>query len=139
VHRRVRFDHDAEEYLGMFENTEATGDGPIPSVVGYADTHDPFYEADLGRTLFNIGSVGNSMSDPTPVYAILEGVPDSTEPAPFSIQFVRVPYDAAAELQIATDLGMPELNGYEAEIIHGIYRGDIYAGTTPTYHRKPRD
>ncbi|GAA1563413.1 metallophosphoesterase family protein [Kribbella sancticallisti] len=138
VHTRVRFDHDEQEFLGMFENTEATGDGPIPTVVGYADTHDPFYEVDLAGTLFNIGSVGNSMGDPTPVYVILEGVPDSEQAAPFSVQFVRVPYDAAAELQVATDLGMPELNGYEAEIIHGVYRGNIYANRTPTYHRRPR-
>jgi predicted phosphodiesterase len=138
VHRRVRFDHDEAEYLQMFENTEATGDGPIPTVVGYADTHDPFYEADLGRTLFNIGSVGNSLDDPTPVYVILEGVPDSPDPAPFSIQFVRVPYDAHAELDIARELGMPELDGYEAEIIHGLYRGNHYANEPHTYHRRPR-
>ncbi|WP_433013202.1 metallophosphoesterase family protein [Kribbella sp. CA-294648] len=138
VHRRVRFDHDEQEFLGMFQNTEATGDGPVPTVVGYADTHDPFYEVDLDRrTLFNTGSVGNSMGDPTPVYVILEGIPDTLDEAPFSIQFVRVPYDAPAELEVARSLGMPELNGYEAEIIHGIYRGDIYANTTPTYHRRP--
>ena len=139
VHRRVRFDHDEQEFLGMFENTEATGDGPIPSVVGYADTHDPFYEVDRDRrTLFNTGSVGNSLGDTTPVYVILEGVPDSSADAPFSIQFVRVPYDAAAELQIAKDLGMPELDGYEAEIIRGIYRGNLYANESPDYHRRPR-
>ena len=137
VHHRVRFDHDEQEFLGMFENTEATGDGPLPTVVGYGDTHDAFYEVDLDRTLFNTGSVGNSLGDTTPVYVILEGIPDSLDPAPFSIQFVRVPYDAAAELEIARTLGMPELTGYESEIIHGIYRGDLYSGTTPTYHRPP--
>jgi predicted phosphodiesterase len=137
VHRRVRFDHDEQEFLGMFENTAATGDGPVPTVVGYADTHDPYYEVDLDRrTLFNTGSVGNSMGDPTPVYVILEGIPDTLDEAPFSIQFVRVPYDAAAELEIARTLGMPELAGYESEIIHGIYRGDLYANTPPTYHRR---
>jgi hypothetical protein len=31
---------------------------------------------------------------------------------------------------------MPELNGYEAEIIHGLYRGNLYANETPTYHRR---
>jgi len=49
VHRRVRFDHDEEEFLGMFANTAATGDGPISDVVGYGDTHDAFYEVDLER------------------------------------------------------------------------------------------
>ncbi|MGW7683374.1 metallophosphoesterase family protein [Kribbella sp. NPDC054772] len=98
VHRRVRFDHSEAEYLGMFENTPATGDGPVPTIVGYGDTHDPYFEEDLGRTLFNTGSVGNSLGDPTPVYVILEGVLDSTAAAPFSVQFVRVPYDAHVEL-----------------------------------------
>ena len=136
VHRRVRFDHDEQEFLGMFANTEATGDGPLPTVVGYGDTHDAFYEVDLDRrTLFNTGSVGNSMSDPTPVYVILEGVPDSPDEAPFSIQFVRVPYDAQAELTAARDLGMPELDAYASEILHGIYGGDI--NEPPTYHRRP--
>jgi predicted phosphodiesterase len=138
VHHRVRFDHDEAEYLAMFENTAATGQGPIPTVVGYADTHDPFSEVDLGRTLFNIGSVGNSLTEPTPVYAILEGIPDSPIPAAFSIQFVRVPYDAHAELEVARQLGMPELAGYESEIIHGLYRGNFYANHPHTYHRRPR-
>jgi hypothetical protein len=72
------------------------------------------------------------------VYVILEGVPDSPDPAPFSIQFVRVPYDANAELQIARELGMPEIDGYEAEIIHGLYRGNHYANEPHTYHRRAR-
>lgn len=133
VHHRVYFDHDATAYRGMFENTPATGDGPLPTVVGYGDTHDAYYESDLGRTLINVGSVGNSLNDPTPVYTVLEGGADAT--APFGIQFVRVPYDAHAELAHARELGAPELDGYEAEIIHGIYRGTLYAGKTSTYHR----
>ena len=43
VHRRVRFDHDEAEFLGLFRNTQATGDGPEPTVVCYGDTHDPYY------------------------------------------------------------------------------------------------
>ncbi|TWD80726.1 putative phosphodiesterase [Kribbella amoyensis] len=137
VHRRVRFDHDEAEFLGMFANTPATGDGPIPDVVGYGDTHDAFYEVDLERrTLFNTGSVGNSMGDPTPVYTILEGVPDSLDPAPFSIQFVRVPYDVEAELEVARELGMPEYAGYELELRDGIYRGNLAPGESPSYHRR---
>ena len=123
VHRRVRFDHDEAEFRALFTNTPATGDGPQPDVVGYADTHDPYYETDHDRrTVFNTGSVGNCMHDPTPVYVILEGVLDSPDDAPFSIQFVRVPYDVDAELAVATAMGLPELAGYELEIRHGIYR-----------------
>ncbi len=140
VHRRVRFDHDEAEFRALFTNTPATGDGPTPDVVGYADTHDPYYETDHDRrTVFNTGSVGNCMHDPTPVYVILEGVLDSPDDAPFSIQFVRVPYDVDAEMAAATAMGLPELAGYELEIRHGIYRRNL---TEPeadrrTYHRRP--
>ena len=138
VHHRVRFDHDEAGFLGMFANTPATGDGPPPSVVGYGDTHDPFYEVDRGRrTLFNTGSVGNSMDDPTPVYVILEGVFGSAVDAPFSVQFVRVPYDVEAELAVAARLGMPELDAYVSELRHGIYRGHMHDPDGPKYHRRP--
>lgn len=123
VHKRVRFHHTEEEFLGMFANTEATGDGPIPTVVGYGDTHDPYYEVNGPHTLFNTGSVGNSMDDPTPVYVIVEGVLDGRDPAPFSLQFVRVPYDVESELAYAKQAGMPEFEEYELELRQGIYRG----------------
>ncbi len=133
VHRRVRYVHTTAEFVGQFTNTSATGNGPRPDVVGYADSHDPLYETQWeGRTLFNIGSVGNCMGDPTPLYCILEGVPDSLDPAPFSIAFVRVPYDVDAELAFAREVGAPEYAGYELELRHGIYRGvleDWRAGT----------
>ena len=137
VHRRVRFDHDEGEFLGLFRNTAATGDGPVPDVVGYADTHDPYYETDRGRrTVFNTGSVGNCMGDPTPVYVILEGVLDGADQAPFSIQFVRVPYDVEQELAVARAMAMPELEGYELELRHGIYRRNLELGEEPDYHRR---
>lgn len=57
VHRRVRFDHDESEFLGLFRNTVATGDGPEPTLVCYGDTHDPYYETDRERrTVVNTGS-----------------------------------------------------------------------------------
>lgn len=137
VHRRVRFDHYEDEFLEMFRNTPATGDGPEPDVVGYGDTHDPFYEVDRQRrTLFNTGSVGNSMDDPTPVYVVMEGAYGAADPAPFSLQFVRVPYDVDAEIAAAKDLGMPELDEYVSEIRDGIYRGEMNKPGGPTYHRR---
>lgn len=142
VHRRVRFDHDEQEFLGLFRNTEATGlDAPEPDIVGYADTHDPYYETDRDRrTVFNTGSVGNCMSDPTPVYVILEGVLDSDEEAPLGIQWVRVPYDVDAEIEYAAGVGMPELTEYTYELRTGFYRGNLRSGVEngeqPTYHRK---
>lgn len=144
VHRRVRYVHDGAEFLGQFANTAATGDGPVPDVVGFADSHDPLYETQCrGRTLFNTGSVGNCMGDRTPLYCILEGEPDSHEPAPFSIAFVRVPYDVEAELAHAREVGAPQYAGYEVELRHGVYRGDLAeleAGdfTLDTYYHRAR-
>ncbi|WP_346770728.1 metallophosphoesterase family protein [Luteipulveratus flavus] len=136
VHHRVRFDHDGEEFLSMFANTPATGDGPTPTVVGYGDTHDSFCETDLGLTLFNTGSVGNSLDETTPLYVILEGTLEGPDPAPFSIQFVRVPYDVEAELAASEALGAPEHELYVAELRDGRYRGDVRRGDEPTYHRR---
>ena len=120
------FRSDEAEFLGQFANTPATGNGPVPDIVGYADTHDPFYETQLrGRTLFNTGSVGNCMGDPTPLYCILEGAMDSGDPAPFSLSFVRVPYDVEAELAHAREVGAPEYAGYESELRRGVYRGSM--------------
>jgi diadenosine tetraphosphatase ApaH/serine/threonine PP2A family protein phosphatase len=125
VHVRVRLEHDEAEFLGMFANTAATGDGPAPTVVGYGDIHEDYHETGAdGRILFNTGSVGNNLNDPTPVYVILEGLPGPAA-APFSIQFVRVPYDVEAELAVAEALGMPELDAYALELRHGIYRGTL--------------
>lgn len=123
VHTRVRHVHSAEEFDGMFASTELTGDGPLPSVVGYGDIHDTYLEVKGARTLFNAGSVGNALDEPTAAYVVLEGVVGSPEPAPFGIQFVRVGYDVEAEIAVAAERGMPELEEYAVELREGIYRG----------------
>lgn len=135
VHHRVRFDHDGDEFLSMFANTSATGDGPVPTVVGYGDTHDSFLEVEFGKTLFNTGSVGNPLDDGLPLYVVLEGVLDSPEPAPFGLQFVRVPYDVDAELAVSERMGAPEHDLYVAELRDRRYRGDVRRGLPPAYHR----
>ncbi|YAL82511.1 metallophosphoesterase family protein [Dermacoccaceae bacterium W4C1] len=136
VHHRVRFDHGENEFRSMFANTEATGDGPTPTVVGYGDTHDAFLEVDLGLTLFNTGSVGNHLDEGVPLYVVLEGVENSVEPAPFGLQFVRVPYDVDAELEVSRSLGAPEHNWYVQELKNRRYRGDARRGLPQSYHRE---
>jgi predicted phosphodiesterase len=143
VHRRVRYVHDQREFLGQFANTPATGNGPVPDVVGFGDSHDPFYETQLrGRTLFNTGSVGNCMGDPTPLYCILEGVVDGLDPGPFGLSFVRVPYDVETELAHAREVGAPDYAGYVSELRRGVYRGSMaeYADDADldTYYHVPR-
>ena len=82
------------------------------------------------------------MGDPTPVYCILEGVTDRHEHAPFSLSFVRVPYDGEAELAHAREVGAPEYAGYESELRRGVYRGsmDEYAddASLDSYYHDPR-
>lgn len=122
-HVRVHFHHTPEQFAAMFENTEMTGDGPAPDVVGYADIHDAYIESDDGRTLFNVGSVGNPLDEPTPSYVILEGVEDAVDPAPFAIQFVRVPYDIEAEIAVAQRLQMPTRDVWAVELRTAVFRG----------------
>lgn len=130
VHTRVRFRHTDDEFDGMFANTDLTGDGPEPTMVGYGDIHDAYVEVRDGRTLFNAGSVGNPMDEPVPVYVVLEGVVDGLEPAPFGLQFIRVPYDVEAEIAVARDMGMPELDYYAVELREALYRGTQRARAT---------
>ncbi|MFT4233583.1 MAG: metallophosphoesterase family protein, partial [Microbacterium sp.] len=123
-HVRVQSQHTDDEYAGMFENTEMTGDGPAPDVVGYGDIHDAYIESYRGRTLFNVGSVGNPLDEPTPSYVILEGVLDAEDRgAPFGIQFVRVPYDVEPEIALAHELGMPTADVWGVELRTALYRG----------------
>lgn len=141
VHRRVRYVRTQTEFEGLFANTAATGDGTAPDLIGYADTHDPMYECQRqGRTVFNTGSVGNCMGDPTPLYCILEGEFGSEEVAPWSVAYVRVPYDVEAELAVTREMGMPHYDGYELELRHGVYRGSLdqwRTGETVTgYHER---
>jgi diadenosine tetraphosphatase ApaH/serine/threonine PP2A family protein phosphatase len=122
-HVRVRFRHTPEELDGMFRATDMTGEGPEPSVVGYGDVHDAYIHSHDGRTIFNVGSVGNPLDEPTASYVILEGVLDSDERAPFEVRFVRVPYDVDAEIAVARELGMPQREVWEVELRTAVFRG----------------
>ncbi|MFI8523477.1 metallophosphoesterase family protein [Promicromonospora sukumoe] len=122
-HVRVRASHTAEEFDGMFANTPMTGDGPVPSMVGYGDIHETFVEVNRGRTLFNVGSVGNPLDEPEPSYVLLEGALGEQAPGRFSMQIVRVPYDVESEIAAAARLGMPELEPYAIELRTAVYRG----------------
>ena len=123
VFRRVSYRHTPEQYAGMFLNTEHTGDGPEPTCVVYGDIHGTYLEGDDNQTLVNVGSVGNPLDATTASYVVLEGIADSLEPAPFGIQFVRVPFDTEAEIAVAMSSGMPEAREYAVELRTGLYRG----------------
>ncbi|HXW47598.1 MAG TPA: metallophosphoesterase family protein [Streptosporangiaceae bacterium] len=130
-HVRVRRRHTPGQFRAMFTNTEftgpflagAAGSGATPDVVGYGDIHAAYLEMRDGLTLFNVGATGNPLDDPCAPYVVLEGAAGSQDPAPFSVQFTRVPYDIEAEIAVARKLGMPEADAYAGELRDGIYRG----------------
>lgn len=128
---RVMFRHTDEQFEMMFSATPFTGDGPQPTVVGYGDIHDAYQEVRGGRTLFNAGSVGNPLDDPTASYVVLHGDVGSPDPGPFSIEFVRLPYDIEAEIAVATACGMPALAEYARELRTGVYRGLVPLNDVP--------
>ena len=98
---------------------------PDYQVVGYADVHRQGLRL-LGSSgiLFNTGSVGNGFGVAMAQYAILRGVPDSREPAPFDIVMVTVPYDreqAIRDTLEAGKQGMPNADLFEREIRTALY------------------
>jgi predicted phosphodiesterase len=127
VHYRVRQRDPVEKLLALFENTDFTGDGREPDVVGYGDIHQASIRTFPHRTLFNVGSVGNPLDTPQASYAILEGIDRSAQAAPFGIQLVRVPYDIERAIQDAVDCHMPELDAYARELRTAQYRGMLPA------------
>jgi predicted phosphodiesterase len=123
VHVRVHRNPTDDEHAGMFAPTDLTGDGPAPDLVGYGDIHAVYVDERDGRTLFNVGSVGNPLDEPVPSYVVLSGVLGSTEAEPFHLEVVRVPYDVDAEVRVAHALHMPEAGPWEVELRTGLYRG----------------
>jgi predicted phosphodiesterase len=122
IYHRVHLTDPREAHLGMFENTAFTGDGPAPSIVGYGDVHDAFTLSFSGRTLFNPGSVGNPLDVPQASYTILEGIYGAAEPAPWSINILRVPYDIEAAIRAGYASGMPDADAYADELRTARYR-----------------
>jgi len=123
VYTRIHPDCTQQEFDGMFADTEMTGPSGGSSVVCYGDIHNAFQQIRAGRTLINVGSVGNSLDIPGASYALLEGVLDGTGDDAFAVQFVRVPYDIEAEIRVAEELDMPALPQYAVELRTALYRG----------------
>lgn len=123
IFHRVRITDPREAHLGMFANTVFTGDGPVPSIVGYGDVHTAFAINFAGRTLFNAGSVGNPLDMPVASYAVLEGEYGGGESAPWAVHIVRVPYDIEAAIRAGYASGMPDADAYANELRTARYRG----------------
>lgn len=123
---RIVEDDDLEKHLSMFVHTEFTGTAVSePDIVGYGDIHLAFVNTlrEDHKILFNVGSVGNPLDEPTASYAILEGELDSEAPAPFGMQIIRLPYDIEGEIAIACEMEMPDWELYAKELRTAVYRG----------------
>jgi predicted phosphodiesterase len=123
IFHRVHQSAPRDIHRAMFTNTDFTGDGPVPQIVGYGDVHQAYAVTFENRTLFNAGSVGNPLDIPLACYVILEGTYGSRDPAPWSIRFVRLPYDIEAEIAVVAAANMPGLDYYANELRNAVYRG----------------
>lgn len=108
----------------MFENTkflEKSENDPIPDIVGYAHIHSPNLFRYKNKLIFNTGSVGLPIEiDNTDLdrdlshfstmssYVILEGNLNSKELDSYSIQLVRLPYDANKEIEKLQNSDIPD-------------------------------
>lgn len=126
-----------EEHRAFVAQTPFTGDGPVPTIVGYGDIHGTYLSVDYGITVFNAGSVGNALDSPGAPYVVLEGTLPSADgdgggdepPGHVGITFVRVPYDVDAEVAAAEELGMPGVEAYALELREQVYRGSAVSTT----------
>jgi protein phosphatase len=112
--------------LSLFENTQHTQNIVgirEPDVICYGDIHNAYIQNLEGRTLCNVGSVGNPLEIPQASYAILEGKYGEEELGTFSIQLIRVPYNIELAINLAKEVGMPELEPYIKELTTAKYRG----------------
>jgi len=117
---RIVPSHPIEKRLSMFENSEKTNSihsKKLPDIVFYGDLHTTFLHTYKMGILCNVGSVGNSLDLTSASYAILDGSYSNN-----AIQFIRVEYDRQAELLMAEQLGLPQLDKYYDEIMLAKYR-----------------
>ncbi|MEW9701095.1 metallophosphoesterase [Paenibacillus sp. SI8] len=123
VYERIQPWDTMEKRLSMFEPSSlCVEEMQAADMAGYGDVHNAYLQNLNGRTLFNVGSVGNPLDMPQASYAILEGRYDSREAAALNIQLVRVPYDIELAVQQAKEEEMPELEPYIIELRTGTYQ-----------------
>jgi protein phosphatase len=92
-------------------------------VIGYGDIHGAHVDNFKGKTIFNVGSVGNPLEITQSSYGIIEGELNNKNSSAFSICLVRVPYDIELAVKQAESSGMPDMNEYINELRTAKYRG----------------
>lgn len=109
------------EQLGAFEPNPALGLLHHADALVYADIHEALVLDVQGAPLINCGSVGNPLDSTLACYLILE-FSDVEGGVAHSLQFVRLPYDRAAEITAAEASGMPFTREYITELLTGAYQ-----------------
>lgn len=123
VLERVYNGNPGDALRPMFTNTAFTGNHFIPDTVGFADIHHVFYFTRYNKILFNSGSVGNAVDEPSAAYIILEGNYGDKDRGHFSAQIIRMPYDVEMAIRQAEEDGMPDIEPYAIELRTAKYRG----------------
>lgn len=126
VFNRVHSNSSSEKLLGLFDNTENTGNSfseQKPDIIGYGDIHGAYIKYFDDKVIFNVGSVGNPLDMTLASYVILEGKYNGRENKGFQINFIRVPYDVELAIKLAKESNMPEIDAYINELKTGRYRG----------------
>jgi protein phosphatase len=116
-------------YLSTKEDERMRLFAPTPTldieadVIGYGDIHGAHIDNFNGKTIFNVGSVGNPLEITQASYGIIEGTMDDKNKAPFSVALVRVPYDIDLAIEQAVLADMPSIEEYIKELRTAVYRG----------------
>lgn len=92
-------------------------------IVGYGDIHGAHIDNFRGKTIFNVGSVGNPLDITLASYGIIEGFLDDKNERPLSISIVRVPYDIELAVDHANSTDMPQKQEYINELKTAVFRG----------------
>jgi putative phosphoesterase len=102
------------EELGTLRAHEGT------SLVLFGHMHHPFVRSARGFTVVNTGSVGLSFDgDRRASYAIID-----CEGGDLAIQIRRVTYDVERAIQVASDVGMPDLDHFAYAVRRAAYPYD---------------
>jgi protein phosphatase len=91
-------------------------------VIGYGDIHGAHIDNFDGKTIFNVGSVGNPLEITQASYGIIEGKLNDKDKSSFAITLVRVPYDIDLAIEHAELTDMPGKEEYINELKTAIYR-----------------
>lgn len=119
-HRTYLFTEKSER-MQLFAATPTLN--VVADVIGYGDIHGAHIDNFDGKTIFNVGSVGNPLEITQASYGIIEGNYNDKEKSPFTISLVRVPYDIDLAIKHAEIEDIPEKQDYINELKTGIYRG----------------